>query len=155
MTCSARAPFTQTIHNNSRAKPPRSTMSDSSGDSSVGVEPYAVDTALLDQNNIHSEDQEPGRTSSSSGESDSDSSSDEEDSNAVLVEATTMSKELGFVDVFAMKTKMDEIHAWLKGVVKDSTHDYVTIHKSTLRHHKRAVDGMRYCLRDAAPMAVK
>jgi U3 small nucleolar RNA-associated protein 14 len=130
-------------------------MSDSSGDSSVGVEPYAVDTALLDQNNIHSEDQKPGRTSSSSGESDSESSSDEEDSNTALVEATPMSKELGFVDIFAMKTKMDEIHAWLKEVVDGSTGEHVYIPKSALRHHKRAVDGMRHCLRDTGPMAAK
>ena len=130
-------------------------MSDTSGDSSVGAECFAVDTALLNQNNIHSEDQEPGRTSSSSGESDSESSSDEEDNNTALVEATPMSKELGFVDVFATKTKMDEIHAWLKGLVDDSTDDYVSVHKSTLRHHKRTVDGMRHCLRDAAPTAIK
>jgi hypothetical protein len=130
-------------------------MSDTSGDSSVGAECCAVDTALLDQNDIHSQDQKSDHTSDISSELDSDASSNEEDSSTTLVEATPMSKELGFVDVFATKTKMDEIYAWLKELVDDSTDDHVYIQKSTLRHQKRAMDSMRRCLRDAAPMAVK
>lgn len=105
-------------------------MSDTSGDSSVGAEFCTVDTAPLDQSIIHSGDQKSSHTSSSNSESDSESSSDEEDSNTALIEATPMSKELGFVDIFAMKTKMDEIYAWLKEVVNDSTNEHVSIPKS-------------------------
>ncbi|CAD0096619.1 unnamed protein product [Aureobasidium mustum] len=125
-------------------------MSDTSGDSSVGVKCDAVDT--LDQHNDHSADQTSGSRSNS--ESDSDSSSEEGDG-GILVEATPVSKRLGYVDIFAMKTKMDGIHAWLREVINESTEDHVYVHKPTLRYHKRAMDSMRRCLEDAAPMAVK
>jgi hypothetical protein len=109
-------------------------MLDSSGDSSIGVEFSDVDTALLDQHGTSSQDRESGRTRSSS-EFESFSSSEEQDSSAALVEPTPMSKELGHVEIFALNTKLDEIHAWMKGLV--------------------GIDTMRHCLRDTTPMAVK
>jgi hypothetical protein len=54
-----------------------------------------------------------------------------------------------------MKTKLDELHTWLKGLADNSTEDHVSIQKSILRHHKKTIDTMRHCLQDAAPIAVK
>jgi hypothetical protein len=130
------------------------TMSDSSGDSSIGVEFSDVNTALLNQLGTSSQVRESGLTEISS-EFESLSSSEEAGSGAALVESTPMSKKLGHVDIFAMTTKLDEIHAWMKGLVDDSTEDHVYIQKSTLRRHKKGIDTMRHCLRDTAPMAVK
>lgn len=129
-------------------------MSDSSGDSSIGVEFSDANTALLNQHGTSSQDQGSGLTESSS-EFESFSSSEEEWSHAALVELTPMSKKLGHVNLFAMNTKLDEIYAWMKGLVNDSTEDHVYIQKSTLRRHKKVIDTMRHCLRDTAPMAVK
>jgi hypothetical protein len=129
-------------------------MSDSSGDSSIGVEFSDVNTALLDQHGTSSQDRESGGTRSSS-EFESFSSSEEQDSSAALVEPTPMSKKLGHVDIFALNTKLDEIHAWMKGLVNDSTEDHVYIQKSTLRCHKKGIDTMSHCLRGTTPMAVK
>jgi hypothetical protein len=58
-------------------------MSDSSGDSSIGVEFSAVDSAVPDQHGSSAQNQEI-----SSSESESESSSEEEGSGAALVEST-------------------------------------------------------------------
>jgi hypothetical protein len=154
--CSSHLPHepSPTLRARDQQNRPRSTMSDTSGDSSVGVDFYTVDTALVDQNGTPSQDQESGYTGDNS-EFASFSSSEEEGSSAIHVEPTPMSKKLGHVDIFAMKTKLDELHTWLKGLADNSTEDHVSIQKSILRHHKKTIDTMRHCLQDAAPIAVK
>lgn len=129
-------------------------MSDTSGDSSVGVEFCAVDAVSNNQNTVSPEDQKSDDTNGNS-EPELESSDEEDDSGITLVERTPMSERLRCVDVFEVKTKLDEIHTWLKGLVNDSTDNHVSIPNSSLRRHKRAVNSMRHCLRDAAPMAVK
>jgi len=112
----------------------------------------------INQDDTNPKEQEPDHTSSSGesgSESESNSSGEEDGSDALLVQLTPMSEKLGYVDVFGMKTKLDHIHTWLKGLEDDSPDDDITIQKSTVRHHRRAVNTMRHCLRDAAPMAIK
>lgn len=131
-------------------------MSDTSGDSSVGVNFYTVDTVQLDQNGTHPGDQEVSRTDSSSvsGSEPESESPNSEDSGTALVESTPMSKRLGYVEIFEMKTKLDHLHAWLTELKAEFTDDHSSCHKSALRNHKRAVNSMINCLHDAAPMAV-
>ncbi|KAH0139995.1 hypothetical protein KCU67_g14997, partial [Aureobasidium melanogenum] len=96
-------------------------MSDTYGNSSVGAKCDAVDTMILDQNNNRSGDQEcsqdgDGGKSEYSGENEGDG--------GVLIEETPFSKRLGYVDIFAMKEKMDGVHAWLKELVNNSPGDH-------------------------------
>ena len=144
----------QPIQNTRMQNQPEPTMSDTSGDSSVGVEFCAIDAVSNNRNKVSSEDQKSNGTNDKS-EPELESSSDEDNSGITLVGRTPMSERLRCVNVFEMKTKLDAIYTWLKGLVNDSTDNHVSIPNSSLRRHKRAVSSMRHCLRDAAPMAVK
>lgn len=146
----------QRVHDIPRTRPNNLIMSDTSGDSSVGADFCAVDTIQLDRNGTHSEDQEVSRTDSSSvsGSKPESELPNSEDSGTALVESTPMSKRLGFVEIFEMKTKLDHLHAWLTELKAEFTDAHGSCHKTALRHHKRTVDSMRDCLHDAAPMAI-